>query len=435
LSFYTALSGLKASQTELGAISNNIANVGTAGFKRGETEFADLVSSSAMQSSGRPGLGIRLRGISQQFTQGGLEASERSLDLAISGQGFFMTRTPGSGASVAYTRNGAFSVDADRYIVDDTGARLQVLPTDSSGNITATGFAATRPAQLPLTSGTAQATRTIDLGVTFPSAADLPPNRTAYGSSNPYRFDRDDVNSYNFSTNTTIFDGSGNPLPMTTYYIRDNIPSGSTSTTSWTAHSFIGDTEVSYDNSAAVQPAALTLTFDAGGAMTTPTGSLPIGPVNVAGASAPLTFDLTYRASTKQASAPFTLTSFDQDGFAAGALQNVSVGADGLISATFSDGQTLALGKIVIATFPNSDGLRQIGDSKWAASGTSGNPIVGEANANGNGQVQSGAIEQANVDITEELVALIQAQRNFSANAKAIEAANQMTQTIVSLRG
>ena len=161
---------------------------------------------------------------------------------------------------------------------------------------------------------------------------------------------------------------------------------------------------------------------------------ITIGPVNPAGAATPLNFDLTYGVNTKQNSSPFTLTSFDQDGFAAGALDNVSIGADGLITATFSNGNSQALGKIILASFSNSDGLRQLGDSKWGATGISGEPIINTANANGTGQIQSGALEQANIDITEELVALIQAQRNFSANAKAIEAANQMTQTIVNLR-
>jgi flagellar hook protein FlgE len=433
MSFYTALSGLKASQTDLGVISNNIANVGTTGFKRSDTEFSDLVSSSPLQSNGLAGQGTRLRGIAQQFTQGGLEASERSLDLAISGQGFFMTRASGSNAQVSFTRNGAFSVDSERYITDSSGAYLQVLPTDSSGAITATGIAAARSVQLPLRSGTSQATRSVDLSVTLPSAADVPENRVVY-SGGTYVFDRNDPNSYNQSTTTTVYDAAGNAFPMTTYYVRQNVPSGATTTTTWIAHTFVSDTEISYDASAATQPAPLTLTFDASGVKTAPTSTLTIDPVSPDGASAPLELEITYGTNTKQSSAPFTLTSFDQDGFAAGSLDNVSVGSDGLVVATFSNGDTQALGKIIIATFSNPEGLRQLGDSRWGPTGQSGEPIVGEANSNGNGQIQSGALEQANVDITEELVALIQAQRNFSANAKAIEAANSMTQTIVQLR-
>ena len=438
MSFYTALSGLKASQTELAVISNNIANVGTTGFKKSSAEFGDIVSSAPLQSATVAGQGTRLRGIAQQFTQGGFENSDRSLDLAVSGQGFFVTRTSNSNSAIAYTRNGAFRVDSNRYVVDSSGAYLEVLPTDTKGTVTATGISSLRSLQLPLTSGTSSSTQAVDLSVTFPADGDVPANRSVYTSQHPYSFDRYDSNSYNQSTTTTVYDASGTAFPMTTYYIRQNIPSGSTTDSTWTAHTFIGDKEVSSDASAATQPAPVTLTFDQFGTMTavngaTP-GSLTTAPVSPSGSSGPIGFALTYGANTKQTAAPFTLTSFTQDGYAAGTLDNVSVGADGLVSATFSNGDTQALGKICLATFSNPEGLRQLGDSKWGSTGISGEPLVNEANSNGTGLIQSGALEQANVDITEELVALIQAQRNFSANAKAIEAANTMTQTIVNLR-
>jgi len=433
MSFYTALSGLKASQTELAVISNNVANVGTTGFKKSSAEFGDIVSSAPLQSQTVAGQGTRLRGIAQQFTQGGFENSDRSLDLAISGQGFFVTRSSNSNSSVAYTRNGSFRVDSERYVVDSGGAYLQVLPTDATGTVTATGLNATRSLQLPLTSGTSRSTQTVDLAVTFPSDAELPADRSVYTNST-YAFDRFDANSYNQSTTTTVYDASGTAFPMTTYYIRETQEVGTPPTSSWTARTFVGDQEISYDTTAATQPAPLTITFDQFGTMTAPSGTITTGEVRPSGATGPIAFDLTYGASTKMASSPFTLTSFTQDGYAAGQLDNVSVGADGLVSATFSNGDTQALGKIVLATFSNPEGLRQLGDSKWGSTGISGEPIISEANSNGTGLLQSGALEQANVDITEELVALIQAQRNFSANAKAIEAANTMTQTIVNLR-
>jgi flagellar hook protein FlgE len=156
--------------------------------------------------------------------------------------------------------------------------------------------------------------------------------------------------------------------------------------------------------------------------------------VRPTGSTGPIGFTLTVSSATRQASAPFTQTSFTQDGYAAGQIDNVTIGSDGLVTATFSNGDSQALGKVILASFTNPEGLRQLGDSKWGATGISGEPQIGEANGNGLGLIQSGALEQANVDITEELVALIQAQRNFSANAKAIEAANQMTDTIVNLR-
>ncbi|MBP8232205.1 MAG: flagellar hook protein FlgE [Rhizorhabdus sp.] len=438
MSFYTALSGLKASQTELAVISNNVANVGTTGFKKSAAEFGDIVSSAPLQSSTTAGQGTRLRGIAQQFTQGGFENSERSLDLAISGQGFFVTRSTTSNSQVSYTRNGSFRVDSQRYVVDSSGAYLQVLPTDSRGTLTATGLSSTRSLQLPLTSGTSSATQTVDLSITFPADADVPSSRSVYTAQNPYAFDRFDANSYNQSTTTTVYDASGTAFPMTTYYIRENVPTGATTTTTWTARTFIGDQEISMDPAQNTPPVPVTIVFDSFGTMSTINGAAPgtltTNQVSPSGATGPIGFALTLGSNTRQASAPFTLTSFTQDGYAAGQLDNVSVDAQGLVVATFSNGDAQALGKIILATFSNPEGLRQLGDSKWGSTGISGEPMISEANTNGTGLIQSGALEQANVDITEELVALIQAQRNFSANAKAIEAANTMTQTIVNLR-
>ena len=444
MSFYTALSGLKAQQTELSVISNNIANVGTTGFKKSTAEFGDIVSSAPLQTSTVAGQGTRLRGIAQQFTQGGFENSDRSLDIAISGQGFFVTRSSQSNSQVSYTRNGGFRVDANRYVVDSSGAYLQVLPTDATGVLTATGLNSTRSLQLPLTSGTSSATQEVDQAVTFPADADVPSSRSVYTTANPYAFDRYDPNSYNQSTTTTVYDASGTAFPMTTYYTRQNLPNaGATppvTDTSWLAHTYIGDKEISSDPTTTTSgtPQAVTLTFDQFGTLSKVNGATPAtittNNISPTGATGPIGFDLNYSANTKMAAAPFTLTSFSQDGYAAGQLDNVSVDSNGVVQATFSNGNTQALGKVMLATFANPEGLRQLGNGQWATTGISGEPEIHQANSDGTGQIQSGALEESNVDITTELVALIQAQRNFSANAKAIETSNTMTDTIVNLR-
>jgi flagellar hook protein FlgE len=449
MSFYTSLSGLKAAQSDLAVISNNVANVGTVGFKKSSSQFGDIISASPLQSSAVAGQGTRLKGIDQEFTQGGFQSSERSLDLAISGQGFFVTKTGVTNGSISYTRNGSFSVDADRYVVDNSGAYVQVLPTDASGTITATGIASARNLQLPLTSGLSRATASIDLSINLPNTADLPANRSVYGSSNPYAFDRFDLNSFNQQAATTVYDIQGNALPATIYYTRLTTPTSGTPTSQWEARLFVGDSQVSADgNTATVPPTPLILTFDANGTMTsqgyydnaTPpvlqplTGAIDYADVQPAGAAAALALSVDYGSNTRQTSSPFTVKTFNQDGYAAGQLDNVTVDSEGLVTASFSNGTSQALGKIMIANFTNPEGLRQLGDAKWAATGASGDPQVGAAGSNGFGSVASGSLEQANVDITEELVALIQAQRNFQANAKAIDTANQMTQTVVNLR-
>lgn len=433
MSFFTSLSGLKGAESDLSVISNNIANVASIGFKKSRADFGDLISASPLQSGNVAGQGTVLKSISQQFTQGGFQTSDRSLDLAISGQGFFVTKT---GSQLSFTRNGAFSIDENRYLVDSNGQDVQVLPVDTAGSVTATGISSAQNLQVPLTAGQPKASTTLDLSATFPSDADLPVNRSAYSSTIPYAFNRYDTNSYNYSSATTVYDSSGNPQQATIYYVRTAAPStanGNTST--WDAHLFIGDQEASADGSASTVPAQpLQLTFSSDGSLVSPTGPVQFSPVLPSGASEPIALDLTYGTSTRQAASTFTPGSFVQDGKAAGQLDNVSVGTDGLVTATFSDGTTQKLGKIMIANFANPNGLRQLGDSSWGATGLSGEPIVSEAGSGSAGQIQSGALEEANVDITEELVSLISAQRNFSANAKAIETGNNMTDTIVNLR-
>ena len=453
MSFYTSLSGLKAAQSDLAVTSNNIANVGTVGFKKSSSQFGDIISASPLQSSAIAGQGTRLKGIDQQFTQGGFQSSERSLDLALSGQGFFVTKTGLTNGSITYTRNGSFSVDANRYVVDNSGAYVQVLPTDASGTVTATGIASARNLQLPLTSGLSRATSSIDLSLNLPNTADIPSTRSVYDpTTNPYSFDRFDLNSFNQQAATTVYDIQGNAMPATIYYTRQTTPTNATPTSTWEARLFVGDSQVSADgNAATVPPTPLILTFDTNGnltgqgyndASTSPATYTPIttpGPISYAqvqpaGAAAALGLAVDYGANTRQTSSPFTVKTFNQDGYAAGQLDNVTVDSTGLVTASFSNGTSQALGKIMIANFTNPEGLRQLGDAKWAATGASGDPQVGAAGSNGFGSVASGSLEQANVDITEELVALIQAQRNFQANAKAIDTANQMTQTVVNLR-
>lgn len=425
MSFYTSLSGLKGAQTELATVSNNIANVGSYGFKKSRTEFGDIISSSKTTA----GNGTRLKGITQQFSQGGLEASSRELDLAITGSGFFVTRDALTGGNTLFTRNGTFSLDADRYLIDSNGGYVQVLPVDPEGNATATSLAAATNLQVPEMSGVSRATSSIDLTVSLPSAAELPASRPVYSPANPYAFDRLDPNSYNHSVQTTVLDSAGKSIPATMYFVRTSaaVPS------QWEARLFVGQDEVSADPAAPVQPAPLLMEFDGTGTRTIPAGPVAYASVTPAGAAAPLTLTLDLGA-TAQAAGPFTLRSLDQDGFAAGKLSDISVGEDGLVTATYSNGETFAVGKLALANFSNPAGLKQRGDARWSVTGESGAAQVGEAGGDGFGRVQSGALERANVDITEELVALISAQRNFQANAKAIETGNQMTQAIMNMR-
>jgi flagellar hook protein FlgE len=429
MSFYTSLSGLRGAQTDLSTISNNIANVGSIGFKRSRAQFGDIMPASATTA----GQGTRLRGIEQQFTQGGFEASARDLDIALGGSGFFVTRDSLTGGTTYFSRNGSLSVDGQRYLTDSNGGYIQVLPVDAEGNTTANGLESARNIQLPLTSGTPRATTLIDLAVTLPSTADKPALRAVYNPSNPYAFNRLDPNSYNYSQQQTVYDSEGNAQSATLYFVRTGSVAAGDTTDTWDVHMFVGNEEAS-SNATSATPQPLELEFDATGALTSPTSSVSFSSVFPSGASAPIAITLDFDAATRQQAGAFTVGAIDQDGIASAKLSDVSIREDGLISATFSDGTVQALGKLMIANFSNPQGLRQRGDGRWTTTGSSGPAIVGEAGTDAFGRIQTGALERSNVDITEELVSLIAAQRNFQANAKAIETANQMDQSIINMR-
>ena len=194
---------------------------------------------------------------------------------------------------------------------------------------------------------------------------------------------------------------------------------------------FVGNEQAS---AGGTPPTPLTLEFDAAGALVSPTTPTALSAVQPAGASAPKSSVRPIGAATNQSTGTFTLASLEQDGFTAGKLDDVTISEEGLVTATFSNGETQALGKLVLANFSNPTGLKQRGDARWSITGDSGDAVIGVPGEEGFGRVQAGALERANVDITEELVALIAAQRNFQANAKAIETANNMTQAIFNLR-
>lgn len=420
MSFYTSLSGLQASQSEMSTISHNLANVSTNGFKKSRTDFADVIASSVSADPTKVvGSGTVVKANRQLFTEGNLKSTGSSLDLAISGDGFFTVKTNGINASTAYTRNGSFQVDpVSHYVVDAQGSALQVYPVDAQGNVTATGPDGLTNLTLPETSGVPVATSKVALDV------NLSANATPPGTA----FDRTNASSYNNSTATTIYDASGNAMTLTNYYVRNSATSAG-GANSWSVYSYVGNQQLSVNGS--TNP--VQLAFNAAGTMTAPTGPVSYDAFTSAGGAAAqtLSFDLT---GTTQAASAFKVEARSQDGKSVGQLAGVTVDESGVVTANFSNGDTRALGKVALASFANPSGLRQMGNSYWSASGISGSATLGSANDNGYGSLMSGTVEGSNVDITEELVALIAAQRNFQANAKALDTASQISETIFNIR-
>ncbi|MBW7945797.1 MAG: flagellar hook protein FlgE [Sphingomonadaceae bacterium] len=430
MAMYTSLTGLNAAQTDLSTTSNNIANVGTVGFKRSRAEFGDIISSSALQSAGRvAGSGTALKTIKQQFTQGAIQSSLNVMDLAMMGEGFFMVKSTSGTTDMQFTRNGSFSVNNERFVVDSGGQALQVYPVNDSGTVISTSINDTRALRLPLTSGQPRATTGINLALNLPSDAEVIPNNPIYTPSNPYAFDPENPTTYNRSTSTTVYDSLGNPMAAEIYYVRTSSSNSSSTTNDWNVHVIVDGTELTPSSG----PSPMQLRFNNFGQLISPTAGVGFDPLAIPGGD-PLLISLDHGTSTTQYSDPFSIVSMTQDGYPSGRLDSVTVDNNGVVRASFTNGQTQALGKVAVATFANANGLKQTGDAHYTATGLSGEPILGEAGASGVGTIRSGALEMANVDITEELVNLITAQRNFQANAKAIETDSAMTSAIINIR-
>ena len=245
MSFYTSLTGLNGAQADISTISNNVANVGTTGFKRSRAEFGDIFATSPLQNaSSAVGSGTILKSIKQQFTQGNIQSSLNALDLAISGQGFFAMKPNLTSSQTAYTRNGSFSVNNDRYVVDDKGQYLQVFPVNDDGSVTSTGAASATNLQLPVKSGLPNATKTIQLGLNLPADASIIPSDPKYTASNPYVFNHNDATTFNKSTSITIYDSLGNPTISTIYYVKTSNSTDTSPSNKWMTHVFVGDKEL-----------------------------------------------------------------------------------------------------------------------------------------------------------------------------------------------
>ncbi|OGT19989.1 MAG: flagellar hook protein FlgE [Gammaproteobacteria bacterium RBG_16_57_12] len=429
--FNTALSGLNAASTDLSVTANNIANAGTAGFKQSRTEFVDVYALAfAGVSSTTPGIGVRVADISQQFTQGNIDYTNSNLDLAIKGLGFFTLED--SGARV-YARAGAFHVDRNGYVVNSEGQELQAYaPIGNTGTFN-TG--ALNSLQLLTTTGAPNASTLITAGLNV-DASRTPFTVTGLTDNKTTVFDPANPNTYHNSTALAVYDSLGTLHTATMYYRKVDTALG-TLPNSWQTFLYIDGTEVPPVASAAGTPG--TMTFNPNGTLNTvsPVGSTSTrlgysAYVPTTGASN-ITLEIDYN-DTSQYGTAFGVNSLIQDGFTTGQLSSIDVDSSGVVFARFTNGQTSTLGKLAMGNFTNPQGLRQLGDSVWAESFESGNVILGEAGTASFGLIQQGALEASNVDISEQLVNLITAQRNFQANAQVITTADTITQTIINIR-
>jgi flagellar hook protein FlgE len=406
--FRIALSGLNAASSDLKVTGNNIANVGTTGFKSSRAEFADIFALSyGGVSNTAIGGGVRLSSVSQLFAQGTIEPTESSLDLAINGQGFFVLNDRGTRV---FSRAGAFQVDNNGFVRNAQNHRLQVYPSvDPAGS----AFNTASPTDLQLSNAPAAPNAT----TTVSAELNLQADATDLGAG---AIDPADPSTYSYSTTITLYDSLGANHASTMYFRK-------TGANTWDLRQYVDGALV--DTTTGPQT---TVTFNNDGSLNGPS-TIAYQPYNPGNGAADINLSLDI-ANTTQYGTGFSVNSLSQDGYTTGRLNNIQIDETGIVSARYTNGQFNVLGKVALGIFPNPNGLQQLGDNAWAETIEAGTLRLGEAGSGSLGFIQSSSLEASNVDISKELVNLITAQRNFQANAQVITTADTITQTIINIR-
>lgn len=403
--FAIALSGLNAASADLEVTANNVANVNTSGFKMSRAEFSEVFAVGTQSvGSSAAGSGVRLSSVSQQFTQGNIDFTDNALDLAIGGEGFFVLSDNGARS---YSRAGAFGVDNTGFVVNAQGQRLQAYPYAGSGL-----FNTGTPQDLQLVTGAnpPAATTSASFGINLPANAPVPVNPV---------FDPADPSSFNHTTSVTVYDSLGAAHNATVYFSKD------AAVNTW-------NTQVEIEGNPVAGAAQIIFAPD--GSLQSPAGGvMPLAAYNPGTGANDIQMALNFATATQFGNA-FGVNSLSQDGFTTGRLTGVSVDSEGIVFARFTNGQSTSLGKLALANFVNPQGLQQLGDTTWGESFQSGDALLGEAGTASFGNMQSGALESSNVDLTAQLVQMITAQRNFQANAQMISTADTVTQTVINIR-
>jgi flagellar hook protein FlgE len=422
MGFQQGLSGLSAASKNLEVIGNNVANSNTYGEKASRAEFSDMYAAAMTGSSAsntQAGIVVMVSTVAQQFNQGNITPTGNPLDLAINGNGFFQTQDPSN--QIQYTRNGQFKVSNTGNIVNDQGNKLLGYPADAQGNIVQ---GAAQPLQLPTGGIDPQATTksTVEFNLDARDAVTTP----ASGPS----IDFTNQKTYNNATSVTMFDAKGQDVAVSYYFQK-------TGTDTFDVYATANGQTVGGAAGAPAPSASLQLSAD-GSQLVSPTGPITLdipASTNAAGAATlPITGIQLDMSGATEFGSNFGVTNMTQDGYTAGQLTGVSVDNTGKLIAQYSNGQTKAAGQLELANFRNVQGLTPLGGNAWKQTAASGGPTVGIAGDGNLGVLNSGSLEESNVDLTAELVSMITAQRDYQANAQTIKTMDQAMQTLVNLR-
>ena len=417
------VASIKAQQTRMNVIGNNLANVNTTAFKGSRVTFQDMIAQTIRGASApsgslggmnpiQYGLGVLVAGTDTNNEQGSLNATNRPGDLAIQGNGYFLVS---NGATMVYTRDGAFDLDASGNLVQRaTGQRVLGWSADSVGTIDTTqpvgsGSGLNVPVgQLNAVQQTSRVTMAGNLNGTAPATA-------------------------TWSTTVRVFDQLGAPRDITLNFKNHQVPAQGANQPTGTASSW--EWEATYDGQVIGGSGTGTnqpLYFDAGGKIL---NAAVLGAINVpASASAgAFSIDLDF-GRLGQLNTESTVQASSQNGFPPGSLQGFSVGSDGVVTGIFTNGLTRPLGQIAMAVFPNPGGLERLGNNLWRATDNSGIAVVGSPRSGGRGAINSGFLEQSNVDIGSEFTDLIVTQRGYQANTRVVTTVDEMLQDLINMK-
>lgn len=436
MAFQQGLSGLDAASKALDVISNNVANGGTVGFKSSTVHFSDVFANS-LQGAGAAqiGIGSAMTGVVQEFSQGNITTTNNPLDLSINGGGFYRMSNNGT---ITFSRNGQFHLDKNGYVVNDAGLRLTGYDADDTGTIvqsTPIELVLDSSSQPPVATGASiggsftgvRGNVNLDARSTEPSTAAWAAGATG-GSWSP------NPQTYNYSTAITVYDSLGFGHNLAIYFDK------TATARVWDVHYNVDGTSDTYVNGGT----ASQITFNDDGTVDTTATTFPFAiSIDLDGvmtdqsttnnAASTLTFDLDLTGTT-QYGAGFSTNRLEQDGYTSGNLAGISVSGDGILQGRYSNGQSRNLGQVVLANFTSPTGLTALGGNQWSETAASGPALVGAPNTGSLGVLQSAAVEESNVDLTSELVAMITQQRNYQANAQSIKTQDSVLQTLVNLR-
>ncbi|HEY8998554.1 MAG TPA: flagellar hook protein FlgE [Edaphobacter sp.] len=404
-SFSIALSGLQADTVALNTIGNNLANLNTTAYKKQSTTFEDLFyQQMGVSGSSNPiqvGVGTRVSGTQTTYLQGTILPTGSSSDMALDGDGFFITE---QGGVQALTRAGNFQLDQSGNLITVDGASVMGYPVNGGAVNT---NAALSPLHLPIgVTEAAQATSNIDITANLNAAATV-------GTS--------------FTTPVTVYDSLGQSHSMTVTYTKT-----AANTWDYSANLQSGDAAGASNNTG-------TLSFDSNGNLIAPAANITgVTFTGMADGSSDMVvnlnlFDSNGNSTLTQSTAASTNTATGQDGFASGTYQSFTVDGSGVIYAMYSNNHTAEVGQVAVARVTNPDGLAKIGNNSYITTNASGSAIFGVPGTGGRAKIEDSALEQSNVDISEEFANLIVAQRSFEANTKTMTAFDSVTQSALGL--